>query len=180
VSAGEQAALFQIAERRDRDATRALLGDDPSGVIVSDRYAVYLYIPDGRRQICLAHVARDLIALGERGGRPGLLGRQLADCLSDAFKSLHQPGRDGTDMTALQADIKPHQDRFDALLQQGANGRDKKTARFCDGLLKHFESLWTFTRVAGVPPTNYPEVRIMPGSAGLGALGHVALAGSSG
>ncbi len=44
VAAAVDAALFQIATRRDRDATRALLGDDPGRVIVSDRYAVYLYI----------------------------------------------------------------------------------------------------------------------------------------
>jgi transposase len=44
VAAAVDAALFQIATRRDRDATRALLGDDPDGVIVSDRYSVYLYI----------------------------------------------------------------------------------------------------------------------------------------
>jgi hypothetical protein len=52
--------------------------------------------------------------------------------------------------------------------------------RFCSGLLEHQTALWTFTRLPGVPATNYPEVRVMPRSAGLGALRHVALAGSSG
>jgi hypothetical protein len=33
-------ALFQIAKRRDRDAAKALLGEAPEGVIVTDRYAV--------------------------------------------------------------------------------------------------------------------------------------------
>ena len=47
VAAAVDAALFQIATRRDRDATRTLLGDDPNGVIVSDRYSVYLYIDAG-------------------------------------------------------------------------------------------------------------------------------------
>lgn len=49
VAAAIDAALFQIAIRRDRDATRALLGDDPNGVIVSDRYSVYLYIDASKR-----------------------------------------------------------------------------------------------------------------------------------
>ncbi|MCA1681419.1 MAG: transposase, partial [Actinobacteria bacterium] len=74
VATAEQAALFQIADRRDRDSAKALLGDDPAGVIVSDRYAVYLFIDDSRRQLCLAHVLRDFIALGERAGAPGRLG----------------------------------------------------------------------------------------------------------
>lgn len=44
VSISEQMALFQIAARRDRDAAKALLGEEPEGVIVSDRYAVYLFL----------------------------------------------------------------------------------------------------------------------------------------
>jgi hypothetical protein len=49
VATAEQAALFQLSDRRDRDrdSAKALLGDHPDGVIVSDRYAVYLFIADG-------------------------------------------------------------------------------------------------------------------------------------
>lgn len=77
VATAQSAALFQIADRRDRDAARALLGEQPGGVIISDRYAVYLFIDDSQRQLCLAHVLRDFIAVGERGGAPGRLGRKL-------------------------------------------------------------------------------------------------------
>jgi len=154
VAAAEQAAIFQIAERRDRDATRALLGDAPGGVIVSDRYAVYLYIPDSQRQVCLSHVLRDLVAWGERDGTPGRLGRELAACLAAAFKTLHRPGRDPADLAGLRADMEPQQQCLRALLEHGANGGDARFARFCDGLLAHFDALWTFTRIAGVPATN--------------------------
>src|SRR5450755_2007675 len=101
VAAAVDAALFQIAARRDRAAARALLGDDPGGVIVSDRYAVYLYIDAAKRQLCLAHVRRDFIALGERAGAPGRLGRKLQKCLDDTFKILKMPGRDLADLNAL-------------------------------------------------------------------------------
>ncbi|MGO9973612.1 MAG: IS66 family transposase [Solirubrobacteraceae bacterium] len=94
VAAAVDAALFQIAARRDRDATRALLSDEPGGVIVSDRYAVYLYIDASKRQLCLAHVLRDFVALSERAGAPGRLGRKLQRCLAEAFKILNAPGRD--------------------------------------------------------------------------------------
>jgi len=40
VSHSERMVLFQIAKRRDRDAAKALLGEAPDGVIVTDRYAV--------------------------------------------------------------------------------------------------------------------------------------------
>jgi transposase len=161
VAAAVDAALFQIAARRDRAAARALLGDDPGGVIVSDRYAVYLYIDAAKRQLCLAHVRRDFIALGERAGAPGRLGRKLQKCLADAFKILNATGRDLNDLTALQADLAPTRQRLLELLQQGARGRDPHTARFCRGLLDRYDALWTFTQIAGVPATNNTAERAL-------------------
>jgi transposase len=161
VAAAVDAALFQIATRRDRDATRALLGDDPDGVIVSDRYSVYLYIDASKRQLCLAHVRRDFIALSERAGAPGKLGRKLERCLANAFKILNAPERDIEDLPALKADLAPSRQLLQELLQQGARGRDPQTARFCAGLLERYDALWTFTRIAGVPATNNTAERAL-------------------
>ena len=161
VAAADDAALFQIAARRDRDAARALLGEDPGGVIVSDRYSVYLYIDDTRRQLCLAHVLRDFVALAERDGAPGRLGRKLHKCLAGAFKILNQDGRDRDDLPALQADLATSRQQLRELLEQGARGRDPHTARFCTGLLERYDALWTFTRVAGVPATNNTAERAL-------------------
>ena len=161
VATAERAALFQITDRRDRDSAKALLGDDPAGVIVSDRYAVYLFIDDSRRQLCLAHVLRDFIALGERGGAPGRLGRKLARELGDVFATLNQPGRDPADLAALSADTQPARGRIGELLAQGARSRDPKTSRFCTGLLEHQAALWTFTQLPGVPATNNASERAL-------------------
>jgi transposase len=161
VAAAVDAVLFQIATRRDRDATRALLGDDPDGVIVSDRYAVYMYIDDTKRQLCLAHVLRDFIAIGERAGAPGRLGRKLQKCLTNAFKIINKPGRDPQDLGALQADLASSRKQLRGLLEQGARGRDPQAARFCTGLLERYDALWTFTRVIGVPATNNTAERAL-------------------
>jgi transposase len=161
VSVAEQAALFQIAARRDRDAAIALLGEQPAGTIVSDRYAVYLFIDDTQRQLCLAHVLRDFTALGERDGAPSRLGRKLAKTLSDAFKTLKQPGRDPTDLAALQADLADTREQLHNLLEQGSRCRDPKTRRFTTGLLAHEQALWTFTTTPGVPATNNAAERAL-------------------
>jgi len=161
VAAAVDAALFQIATRRDRDATRALLGDDPGGVIVSDRYSVYLYIDASQRQLCLAHLLRDFVALGERAGAPGRLGRKLQRGLADAFEILNQPKRDREDLTALRAELASCRQQLQTLLEQGARGHDQRTARFCAGLLERYDALWTFTRVAGVPATNNTAERAL-------------------
>lgn len=161
VAINEQMALFQIAERRDRQAAKALLGEDPGGVIVTDRYAVYLFVDDTQRQLCLAHLARDLVALGERNGAPGRLGRALCDQLGHVFGVLHAPGRDLEDLKGLRADIAPHRRAFHDLLARGARCRDPKTRRFCQGLLDHETALWTFTRTPGVPATNNASERAL-------------------
>jgi len=161
VAAAIDAALFQIAARRDRESTRALLGDCPEGVIVSDRYAVYPYIDDTKRQLCLAHVLRDFIALGERAGAPGRLGRKLRKCLAGAFKIVNEPDRDPGDLTVLQADLAPSRQTLQSLLQHGTRGRDPQTARFCAGLLERYDALWTFTRIEGVPATNNTAERAL-------------------
>lgn len=161
VATADQAALFQLSDRRDRDSAKALLGDDPAGVIVSDRYAVYLFIDDSRRQLCLAHVLRDFIALGERGGAPGRLGRKLTRQLADVFATLNTPGRDRSDLAALAADTHDARQAINTLLAQGTRGRDPKTSRFCAGLLEHEAALWTFTRLPGVPATNNASERAL-------------------
>ena len=161
VATADRAALFQIADRRDRDAAKALLGEDPAGVIVSDRYAVYLFIDDSKRQLCLAHLLRDFIALGERGGAPGRLGRKLTHELGSVFAALNAPGRDRSDLTALAADTQPARERIGELLAQGARSRDPKTSRFSTGLLAHEAALWTFTQLPGVPATNNASERAL-------------------
>ncbi len=161
VSISEQAALFQIAARRDREAAIALLGEQPAGTIVSDRYAVYLYIDDTQRQLCLAHVLRDFTALAERDGAPGRLGRQLKQTLADVFKILNRPGRDPDDLALLKADLAEHRQRLHDLLERGSRSRDPKTRNFCAGLLAHEKALWTFTTTPGVPATNNAAERAL-------------------
>lgn len=158
VATAQTAALFQIADHRDRDSAKALLGDDHGGVIVSDRYAVYLFIDDSQRQLCLAHVLRDFIALGERDGAPGRLGRKLTRELGAVFATLNAPGRDRSDLATLTADTH---DTISRLLTQATRCRDLKTSRFAAGLLTHGAALWTFTRVPGVPATNNASERAL-------------------
>jgi len=130
-------------------------------VIVSDRYAVYLFIDDAQRQMCLSHVLRDLVAMGERPGAPGRLGRKLRRELTGVFQALNAPGRDPADLAALRRDLAPARERIHDLLGRGSRSRDAKTSRFCAGLLKHEPALWTFTRVPGVPATNNASERAL-------------------
>lgn len=161
VAAAERAALFQIDESRSREAAIALLGDEPEGTIVTDRYAAYGFVALERRQICLAHLLRDFKALSERPRQPGKLGRKLHAALGEVFEVASRPGRDPADLAALAAELAPLQDRIRTLLEQGTRSRDERTARFASGLLGLWPALWTFARVPGVTPTNNTAERAL-------------------
>lgn len=161
VAVAQDAALFQLDPRRNRDAAKALLGEDPGGVIVTDRYAVYLFIDDKRRQLCLAHLLRDFTALSERPGPPGQLGLQLHACLTRVFAVINEPGPGPDNLAALSTDLADHRARLASLLTRGTRMTDDRTARFATGLLKHEPALWTFTHTPGVPATNNAAERAL-------------------
>ncbi len=56
---------------------RDLIRAQPSGVVVTDRYAAYGYIDAARRQVCWAHLIRDFTRIAQRAGQPGRIGRRL-------------------------------------------------------------------------------------------------------
>jgi transposase len=163
VAAARDAAIFQISDRRDRLAAHALIGENPTGIIVTDRYGVYEYLSLDQRQLCLCHILLSFIELGERDGAPGKLGRSLADALTRIFKTTNDPDRDRLDLPKLRADTTTDRDTIHQLLAQGSRCRDQKTRRFCAGLLKHERAFWTFTLVPGVPATNNTAERSLRG-----------------
>src|SRR5450759_2781485 len=60
-----RAAVFRSAEGRHRREAKALLGEEFSGVACSDRWWAYDYLDVERRQLCWAHLVRDLTAHSE-------------------------------------------------------------------------------------------------------------------
>jgi transposase len=71
-------AAFQIGINRGKPALQALLGGDPVGIFGSDRWCAYSLFPICLRQLCWAHLKRDLRQNVKRsgpdkwGGRKGL------------------------------------------------------------------------------------------------------------
>ena len=70
-------ALFHIATSRGGKVARALLGEDFTGFLVSDRWSDYAWYDAGLRQVCWAHLTRDFQGFIDRGGRGGRIGREL-------------------------------------------------------------------------------------------------------
>jgi len=145
--------VFMVHPRRNADAAKALLVK-AAGILVSDRYGAYSWWPDRLRQLCWAHINRDMLAIAERGGQSEFVGKSLMEEIERMFHWWHSV-RDGTlKRRSFEVYMRSLRIRFEAVLDVGKASDHPKTAKTCANLLKHACSLWTFVRVAGVEPTN--------------------------
>jgi hypothetical protein len=155
-------SVYQVRLDRRQDSAKRLLSETYTGIVISDRYSGYSWLPVEQRQICWAHLQRDLARIAERTGAAGELGRALLR-LTRRFWHWWQRVRDGTLSWPLFKQAVAHlRRRFRARLQEavavGAAPQEKtpwaRTVRTCAKLLKVEPALWTFVRCPGVEPTN--------------------------
>lgn len=148
-------AVFALHQSRGQKAAKALLGETPAGIIVSDRFGGYNHLAPERRQVCWAHLARDFQAVSDRQlPADRRLGRQLLK-ISQAVFAAYDAYRTHQDPARLALEIEPAQQKLRALLGPASRGRRQKTAGLARDLLKRWESLWLFVEHPDqVSPTN--------------------------
>lgn len=155
--------VFRIApDRHEREAT-ALLGEDFTGIVGSDRWWAYSGFDPKCRQACWSHLIRDFTAHSEGLAAQrefGEAGLDIARRLFAAWDDFHSHG----DRRRLQREVAPLKREFKALLRRGSVGRpNKPTWGFSKNLLKIWPALWTFVEVEGVEPTNNVAERALRG-----------------
>lgn len=69
--------VFVICLSRRGKVAQELLGKHFWGALVTDRWSAYTWYPTWRRQLCWAHLLRDIEAMIERGGRSQAIGEAL-------------------------------------------------------------------------------------------------------
>jgi transposase len=70
--------VFVQGLSRSTTAAIELLGNAFGGIVVSDRFSAYNHLPTHQRQLCWAHVIRDLTAIAERPGASAEFGARAA------------------------------------------------------------------------------------------------------
>jgi transposase len=153
--------VFRIARSRAGAVARDLLGEEPRAIIISDRFPGYEWITLKSRQVCWAHLRRDMQAMIDRDNVGAEVGRQLLWQSNKLFESWHKV-RDGTirRSTFLQT-VSWLRPMVRSSLERGAVCACPKTATTCGELLRLWDCLWTFTRVEGVEPTNNAAERAL-------------------
>ena len=106
---------------RSAQVARQLLGDNYGGIVVSDRYSAYSWLPLEQRQLCWAHIKRDLTAIAERSGVSAPVGRDLLELENQLFHQWHR-WRDGEiDRQELQSLTEPIRQAFKSKLQEASD-----------------------------------------------------------
>jgi transposase len=156
--------VFVVRLSRSGKVAQELLGERFWGWLVTDRWSAYNWYPTWRRQLCWAHLLRDIAAMIERGGPSQALGEALRVQVHQMFHWWHRV-RDGTLAHASFASyMRPIRREVERLLEAGQTCGVPKTEGTCRDILKRRQALWTFVRHAGVEPTNNAAERaIRPG-----------------
>ena len=158
----ETPTLFRLDPSRGKAVARALLGPDWTGIVGSDRYAAYRYLPLARRQICWAHLLREFrkIAAYNQHQRP--FGTRLLGLATRIFAVWYRFRAAAIDRPTLLVELAPLAAELHQGLEDGLDPPHAVVAgALCGNLLDSWPALWTFAHVDGVEPTNNAAERAL-------------------
>lgn len=163
VAASKRVTVFLIQSSRGGKVAKQLLTEDFRGIVHSDRWSAYNWLPVAQRQLCWAHLKRDFQAFAERPGPSAAIGEQLLSQLKLIFDAWHGVEAGTRSRAWLQNELLACQTQVGELLRQGSVCSHPKTAGSCRDILKRENALWTFIYHDGVVPTNnFAEQQIRP------------------
>jgi hypothetical protein len=161
VNATRDVTVYHLLEGRATKQAKQVISEQAKGIIGTDWFGAYNWLPARRRQICWAHLKRDFQAMAERGGQSAQVGEGLLKEVEEVFKLWHQL-RDGKiSRKQMQEEIAPVEHRVKGLLKRGSCCEHKKTRHTCERIVKLRRSLWRFVEVEGIEPTNNSAERAL-------------------
>ncbi len=148
-------SCFMTHLSRCARAAKKLLGDNPENIVVTDQYAGYHYIDADHRQLCWAHILRNMTALAESWGTNKTYGTVLVRLIRILFRLQHR----FEDKTLNEKLYRIRMNKLRSAWQQQLELASRRcvTPRYqnrCKLLLKHDDMCWVFLKNHGVPLTN--------------------------
>lgn len=153
--------VFRIAPGRGRTGLDLLLDQSYQGIVGSDRWNAYNRYLDDQRQLCWAHLKRNVRALAEGQMPESTWADSLLGQIDALFAAWHRYQDGTTDRAGLQAALLPIQQAIGDGLRAGQQKRWHKIVTLSNDLLAHWDALWAFVRVEGVEPTNNAAERVL-------------------
>jgi transposase len=160
----EWVTVFVVRRSRSGKVAQELLGAGFWGWLVTDRWSAYSWYPTWRRQLCWAHLLRDIEAMITRGGRSAEVGEALRGEARKMFHWWHRVRDSTLTHASFRTYMQPVRREVERLLEVGQSCGVPKTEGTCREIFKLRQALWTFVRHEGVEPTNNAAERaIRPG-----------------
>jgi transposase len=157
------ATVFLLNSKRDKAGFRKLVSEIYKGTITSDRFSSYNGLEAGLHQWCWAHLMRDFRRISERGGEGGIWGEEALELSGQVFEvwGAYCESQGEMSLAQLQKMLEPIRSDFDQLLCEGKEHSDGKVRSLSGELLKASASMWVFSEVEGVEPTNNAAERAL-------------------
>jgi len=155
------AAVFIIRKGRTKKVAQELLGESFTGILCSDRFSSYDWLPLHQRQLCWAHLERDFRKISERVGTSQLIGTALLVQTNKLFHQWHLFKGGSYNREQLKQRTKLIRLKIEHYLQRGMLSKNRKTAGTCRHILSRKEALWQFIEVENIEPTNNTAERIL-------------------
>jgi transposase len=156
--------VWVVRLSRGGHVARELLGEEFSGIVVTDRSSADNGYPVRWRQLCWAPVLRDVEAMRGRGGRSEEMGDAWLAQAHPMWPWWQRVRTGPLPRATLRSSMSPSRREVARLWAAGSTCGVPTTEGPCRDLLKRREALWTFVQVDGVEPTNNTAERsIRPG-----------------
>lgn len=136
-------------------AAKKLLGNAPENMVVTDQYAGYHFIDDDNRQLCWAHILRNMTALAESWGTNKQCGLRLVRLIRLLFRVRHRFEVETlTEPLYLSRMSWLQQQWADALLNGERLCTTPRYRNRCTLLRKQHLMCWAFLKDSRIPLTN--------------------------
>ncbi len=153
VAVGTVVTLFLLQYGRGKQQLQTLLGEAFAGRVTSDRLSAYNSLDPARRQLCWAHLVRNLRGRAETRG-PWQAEATALLALAEEVVVIWAQFRAGQISRAtMQGMIQAIQA---AMWERVEPGQQLKNTlgSLCADLVPRWSALWTFVDVDGIEPTN--------------------------
>lgn len=166
LAASDDLVYEKILYSRSSHSAKVILGEDYSGVVVSDQCPSYNWIPQGQRQLCWSHIIRNLqqIADYSGGGYTARVGQYLTLITGAIFRTRHRFERGELHHGQYIRRMRRLQKAFDYGLEKGRSIVVQRYKGRCEKLEQHRQSLWLILKHESIPLTNNEAERRIRGS----------------
>jgi transposase len=149
-------AYFTVSRSRGSKVLKEILGDAFPGILCSDRLGAYKSYHKGLRQVCWAHIIREIKGIRHACRSPDAVrfSRWMLREVGRMFGLLNALREERLDRNTLVLKSVPVRARMSNCLQTYELSSDADVARMARGLLNCWDHLFTFLEHEGVEPTN--------------------------